>query len=84
VYWEDALDTETKVFKPAADLEALYRTKGILPSDSIITYCQIGMRASHDLFVLHLLGYTKLRNYYGAWEEWGNRDDLPIATTTTP
>jgi thiosulfate/3-mercaptopyruvate sulfurtransferase len=84
VYWEDALDPETKVFKPAADLEALYRTKGILPSDSIITYCQIGMRASHDLFVLHLLGYTKLRNYYGAWEEWGNRDDLPIATTTTP
>ena len=29
-----------------------------------------------------LLGHdlTKLRNYYGAWEEWGNRDDTPIKT----
>ena len=27
------------------------------------------MRASVDLFALHLIGYDKLRNYYGAWEE---------------
>jgi 3-mercaptopyruvate sulfurtransferase SseA len=26
------------------------------------------------------MGYDKLRNYYGAWEEWGNRDDTPIET----
>jgi thiosulfate/3-mercaptopyruvate sulfurtransferase len=80
VYWEDALDPATKAFKPAADLERLFKDKGILPSDEVITYCQVGMRASVDLFVLHLLGYDKLRNYYGSWEEWGNRDDTPIAT----
>ena len=80
VYWEDALDPEWKTFKPAADLEKLYRDRGILPSDEVIAYCQVGMRASVDLFVLHLLGYDKLRNYYGSWEEWGNRDDLPVGT----
>lgn len=78
IYWEDALDPESKTFKPADQIEKLYKEHGILPSDEVITYCQVGMRASHDLFVLHLLGYNKLRNYYGAWEEWGNRDDLPI------
>ncbi len=84
VYWEDSFDPDTKAFKPAADLEKLYRDKGIEPSNEVIAYCQVGMRAAHDMFVLHLLGYTKLRNYYGSWEEWGNRDDLPIATVTTP
>jgi thiosulfate/3-mercaptopyruvate sulfurtransferase len=40
----------------------------------------VGMRASVDLFALHLMGYDNLRNYYGAWEEWGNREDTPIET----
>jgi thiosulfate/3-mercaptopyruvate sulfurtransferase len=82
VYWEDTLVTPTLTFKPAAEIARLYREKGIATGDQVIVYCQVGMRASHDLFTLALIGHdlSKLRNYYGAWEEWGNRDDTPIAT----
>ena len=44
-------------FKPAAEITKLYRDTGVLPSDEVITYCQIGMRASHDLFTLALIGH---------------------------
>jgi len=78
VYWEDLLDAQ-RTFKSADELKKIYEDRGIVPSQEVIAYCQVGMRASVDLFALHLIGYDKLRNYYGAWEEWGNRDDLPIA-----
>ena len=82
VYWEDTLDPATKTFKNAADIQKLYRDRAIQPTDEVIVYCQVGMRAAHDLFTLALIGHdlTKLRNYYGSWEEWGNRDDTPIQT----
>jgi thiosulfate/3-mercaptopyruvate sulfurtransferase len=82
VYWEDTLDATTRTFKSAAEIQKLYRDKGVAASDNVITYCQVGMRASHDLFTLALIGHdlTKLTNYYGSWEEWGNRDDTPIRT----
>jgi len=80
VYWEDLLNLPARTFKSADELKQIYESRGVVPSKEVIAYCQVGMRASVDLFALHLIGYDKLRNYYGAWEEWGNRDDLPIAT----
>ena len=79
VYWEDLLDPVSKTFKPADEIARIYQAAGVLPTQEVIAYCQVGMRASVDLFALHLLGHERFRNYYGAWEEWGNRDDLPIA-----
>jgi thiosulfate/3-mercaptopyruvate sulfurtransferase len=66
------------MFKTPNELKTLLAARGLGMNDDIIAYCQVGMRASHDLFALHLMGFNKLRNYYGAWEEWGNRDDLPL------
>src|SRR3954470_1402118 len=81
IYWEDLLEPQLKTFKSADELKKIYEDHGILPATDVIVYCQVGMRASVDIFSMHLIGYDKLRNYYGAWEEWGNRDDLPLATT---
>ncbi len=78
VYWEDALNLDTRTFKSRAEIEKLYLDRGVGADDEAIIYCQVGMRASHDAFTLALIGRTKFRVYYGSWEEWGNRDDLPI------
>lgn len=82
VYWEDLLDASSRVVKGPGDVERIWRDKGITKDDQVIVYCQVGMRASYDLWTLALLGHdlSKLRNYYGAWEEWGNREDTPIKT----
>ncbi len=82
VYWEDLLTDGSRTVKAPAAVEQIWRSKGVGASDEVIVYCQIGMRASYDLFTLALLGHdlSKLKNYYGAWEEWGNRDDTPIKT----
>ena len=80
IYWEDLLDPAAKTFKSADELKAIYEAHGVLSSQQVIAYCLVGMRASVDMFALHLIGYSNLRNYYGAWEEWGTRADLPLAT----
>lgn len=80
VYWEDFFDPKTHLHRPAAEIARLFREKGVTTEHEVIAYCQVGMRASHDLFALALIGHdlAKLRNYYGSWEEWGNRGDTPI------
>lgn len=80
VYWEDTLDPEWKTLKPVETLAELFRARDVRPEHEVIVYCQVGMRASHDALVLRRLGYERVRVYLGSWEEWGNRDDLPIAT----
>jgi 3-mercaptopyruvate sulfurtransferase SseA len=42
------------------------RGRGILRTQEVIAYSQVGIRASVDLFALRLVGYGKLRNHYGA------------------
>ncbi len=79
VPWAQAV-REDGTFKPAAELENLYRTKGVLKDGNpVIAYCRIGERSAHTWFVLHeLLGRDNVKNYDGSWTEWGNLVNVPI------
>jgi thiosulfate/3-mercaptopyruvate sulfurtransferase len=78
--WIDYLKNlnEHGEFKTATALEAMYRGAGIGPDKEVITYCQGGYRGAHAYLALRLLGYPRVRNYIGAWKEWGDRLELPI------
>jgi thiosulfate/3-mercaptopyruvate sulfurtransferase len=60
-------------------LQELFASKGITPDKKIFPYCAIGGRSAYTWFVLkYLLGYPKVRNYDGSWNEWSRLPDAPI------
>jgi len=70
--------TPAGTMKPAAELRALFEAHGITPDKEIIALCQTGYRSTHAYLALRLLGYPRVRNYLGSWNEWGNREGLPV------
>jgi thiosulfate/3-mercaptopyruvate sulfurtransferase len=78
VEWTSMLAADG-TFKSAAALRTMLEDAGITPDREVIVYCQSGSRSALDYFVLRLLGYARVRNYVGSWNEWGNDASLPIA-----
>ena len=76
IEWEQALNND-KTFRSQDELAQLYAD---VPRDAQISvHCQLGVRAAHTWFVLrHVLGYERVANYDGSWQEWGNREDTPM------
>lgn len=65
--------------KPADALRAILEPLGATPDKDITVYCNTGYRSAHAYLAMRLLGYPRVRNYVGSWQEWGNREGLPIA-----
>jgi thiosulfate/3-mercaptopyruvate sulfurtransferase len=77
--WTRVVDSgEIKTFLDAPSLEKLFSDARVLPSQEVVTYCQVGMRAAALYFALRLLGYERVRIYDGSWQEWSALADLPV------
>jgi len=77
---DSLLDPESGTFRSDEELERRLREAGV-PEDRdepVIAYCNGGVAATIPLFALHRLGYRRLANYDGSWNEWGVREDLPV------
>lgn len=66
--------------RDAEDIRRLLAERGIEPAQEFVAYCQTHVRSSYVYLVLRALGYPRVRGYPGAWSDWGNRPDTPVAT----
>ena len=75
---EEIMDATTGTFRSNEDLGKVFSKAHILPEQRIVAYCNGGVAATSVLFALAMLGYPSLTNYDGSWNEWGERQDLPV------
>jgi thiosulfate/3-mercaptopyruvate sulfurtransferase len=79
IYWQETLvDAKNKpVFLPPDKLKELFAARGLAPDQKLITYCEIGLQASHVYFVAKYLGYDAAM-FDGSIHEWSHMNKLPV------
>jgi thiosulfate/3-mercaptopyruvate sulfurtransferase len=79
IYWQETLvDPKNKpVFLPPDKLKELFAARGIVPGQKLVTYCEIGLQASHDYFVAKYLGYDAAM-FDGSIHQWSHMNNLPV------
>lgn len=82
-YTANAAPDAPKVWRPAAELRALYEGAGVTPDKRVIPYCTTGVRSAVTAFTLGLLGYD-VALFTGSWAEWSADPTRPVTTGTAP
>jgi len=75
--WENHLAANGKL-KSADELRDMFEARGITADKEVLAFCNTGYRSAHAYLVLRMLGYPRVRNYVGSWQEWGNRESCPV------
>jgi thiosulfate/3-mercaptopyruvate sulfurtransferase len=73
-----ALYREDGTLRDEAELRGLLAAAGITSEREVIPYCTGGVRSAWVFFVLHGLGYPRLKNYDGSWWDWTHGGEMPV------
>ena len=76
--YDDLLDGGE--FKDGTALREALNAKGLLSSESVITYCALGITATIDAFACLLCGQEEVAMYDGSLTEWASDESLPMET----
>jgi thiosulfate/3-mercaptopyruvate sulfurtransferase len=80
--WHTAVHPDG-TFRDDEELTRAYA--GVRTDVPTVVYCRVGWRSAHSWFVLReLLGLPDIRNYDGAWREFGSLIGAPIVNGPKP
>src|SRR5260221_1601901 len=79
IYWQETLvDAKNNpVFLPPDKIKELFASRGINPGQKLVTYCEIGLQASHNYFIARYLGYDAAM-FDGSIHQWSHVNMLPL------
>ena len=84
IFWEETVvNAKQPVFLPPDELRKLFESRGLAPGKKLITYCEVGLQASHMYFVAKYLGYD-VSMFDGSFYQWHEVEKLPVVKGNSP
>jgi thiosulfate/3-mercaptopyruvate sulfurtransferase len=79
-FWGDDLNPDGS-WRSREELLETYAGLGVTPDTPVIVYCGQGQMSSHTYFTMkYILGYSRVRNYDGGFNEWSSSGNMPVAS----
>lgn len=83
IFWRSTVVSEdSPTLLPADQLRKLWTDAGFKPGEKSISYCEVGIQASHDYFVAKYVGFDAAM-YDGSVHEWEMIEKLPYVKGTS-